>query len=303
MGQSNLEADMSDTKQASGVELKVIGVGLPRTGTLSLRAALECLGFPCYHGFIPSVERHDHLKFWMSCIKEGQLDTDSYHNVLGDYKAGVDTPFIIWWKDLIKLNPEAKVILSIRDPGRWHASHKNTLLRYAEMASTWPGSWFHYLIGFGPVIELMYAMFGAMKSKALNCSMLKALENEDTAVEFFNEHVKEVKELVPAANLLVFDLREGWDPLCEFLNVSKPESPFPRMNDTGEQVFLQRVASASAWISIVGIPCLVSILAVFFAEDLLSVVMLVFFGIICVWLFVKSYLFIMNGQSTQAVKK
>ena len=77
-------------------ELEVIGAGLPRTGTLSTRAALEKLLGPCYHGATPMVEKTGHIKVWMAALERGVLDPEEGNKVLKGYKAGVDLPFAGW---------------------------------------------------------------------------------------------------------------------------------------------------------------------------------------------------------------
>ena len=98
----------------------VIGAGLARTGTLSTKAALEqLLGGPCYHGSTPLVERTDHVPLWTHALDTGRLDINwAKHELIG-YKSGVDFPIAGWYKELMVAYPDAKVILTVRDPQKW----------------------------------------------------------------------------------------------------------------------------------------------------------------------------------------
>jgi len=216
----------------------VIGAGLPRTGTLSLKAALEELIGPCYHGFIPMIEKHSHGPYWTEAIKRGTIETEG---VLVDYRAGIDFPVSAFYKDLMHMFPDAKIILTVRDPRRWYTSvsfiWKNTVNLYYD----WPHSWVigGFRAGKGNVQR---GIIGEM-NKALNMG-------EDAAIRFFNFHIQEVCDSVPADNLLVFDVREGWGPLCQFLNVQVPNKPFPNINNMNEMRTMFKNGRILSWISV-----------------------------------------------------
>jgi hypothetical protein len=104
--------------------VKVIGAGFGRTGTMSLKVALETLGFdPCYH--MTEVFVHpEHAGFWISAWRREPADWDG---VLGEYEAAVDWPACTFYEELMERHPDAKVILSVRDPERWYESVRNTI--------------------------------------------------------------------------------------------------------------------------------------------------------------------------------
>jgi len=271
------------------VDLLLIGAGLSRTGTMSTRAALEVLLGPCYHGAVPFIEKQSHQPLWKEAYKKGKLDKDIYQKILSNYKAGLDLPFMMWYKELINLNPNAKVLLTVRDPKKWYLSCRNSIRSYQEMADTWPGSWFHTLIGFGPSIEFLHLVGQWLEKPELGMSLEKALENEETAIQFFEEHTDEVKRLVPKERLLVFEVQQGWGPLCNFLGLPEPQTPFPNVNDTAKILFIKRVVSTLSWVVVVGLPVFLGILGLFVVQDMASFSIFIGLGL-AIFLFAK-YLF------------
>src|SRR5262245_20087269 len=108
------------------MSLKVIGAGFGRTGTMSLKLALEQLGFgPCYH-MIENFAHPEHAPMWQS-LAEGQ--TDDWRPILDTYQSTVDWPGVIIWKELMAANPDAKIILTLRDPGSWYESGAATIFK------------------------------------------------------------------------------------------------------------------------------------------------------------------------------
>ena len=108
----------------SKCKLLVIGAGLGRTGTLSTRSALEhLLGHPCYHGAVPIAERPEHVLPWIKVFTSGKLEPEMANKLLDGYSAGVDVTIFNWYKQLMEIYPDAKVLLTVRDPERWFASY------------------------------------------------------------------------------------------------------------------------------------------------------------------------------------
>ena len=216
--------------------MKIIGAGLPRTGTSSLKAALERLGFgPTYHMF-ELMQHPEHLERWLPVLNQAPADWD---RVFAGYGSAVDFPASIYWQELAEVYPDAKVILSVRDPRRWHESIRN-------MAPPIPGN------GGGAATdpmseamleqmpepmrkfgELMLAVSDAAKRMLGDDFGIGHEMDERTAVEVFERHVENVRSTLPADRLLVFRASDGWGPLCEFLGVDAPvEEPYPHLNDT-----------------------------------------------------------------------
>merc|ERR1712168_995780 len=111
---------MADSK----CKLLVIGAGLGRTGTLSTRSALEhLLGHPCYHGVVPIAERPEHVLPWIEVFTSAKLEPEMANNLLAGYSAGLDLTIFTWYKQLMEIYPDAKVLLTVRDPERWFASY------------------------------------------------------------------------------------------------------------------------------------------------------------------------------------
>jgi len=211
--------------------IKVIGAGLPRTGTLSTKAALERLGFgPCYH--MSEVFLNGHVDRWLPAAEGKALDWDQ---VLAGYRSTVDWPASFFWREQAAAYPDAKVLLTVRDPARWYASFRMLTDQRQELQG----------LDLTNMPEQVAAIFDAMRGMAPLLDMMgRSLIADDwrfgvddldesTAIEAFERHVATVKETIPADRLLVFDVREGWEPLCEFLGVEPPaDEPFPRLNDS-----------------------------------------------------------------------
>jgi len=197
--------------------LKIVGAGFGRTGTLSLKSALEKLGFgPCYHMF-EVVERPAHIEMWHRLAYGGSMDWDL---LFKDFQSAVDWPAARYWRELADYYPDAKVLLSLRDPESWYKSVTDTIYRGLTMRI--PDK--------------------APEPRKLQAAMARKIVLEDTfdgrfedkayAIEVFNRHNQAVRDSIDPARLLVFDAKEGWPPLCRFLGVAQPDEPFPRLNDT-----------------------------------------------------------------------
>ncbi|PKQ05062.1 MAG: sulfotransferase family protein [Alphaproteobacteria bacterium HGW-Alphaproteobacteria-12] len=202
--------------------LSVIGAGFGRTGTLSLKLALEQLGFaPCHH-MLEVFANPGQAPAWLSAAKGEAVDWDA---LLSDYKASVDWPSCHFWRELAAHYPEAKVILSTRDPRRWYKSISETIFR--AMEGQIPEE--------GPGRDVM-----AMARHIVGSKTFGGRTDEAHVLDVFTRHEAEVKRGIPAGRLLVFDVAEGWEPLCRFLGVPVPDAPFPRTNSSEEfQAHLQ----------------------------------------------------------------
>jgi hypothetical protein len=194
--------------------LKVIGAGFGRTGTLTLKTALEMLGFgPCHH-MVEVIANPGQVPFWNRAAK-GQIS--DWDEIYGDYRATVDWPGCRFYAELADFYPEAKVILSRRDAERWYDSMSETII--PSMNFTGKVSEDHPLL-FGDLI---------ISRDAFNYNFSK-----DNVIAAFERHNAEVQRCIPADRLLVFEASQGWEPLCAHLGVRVPDSPFPRVNDREE---------------------------------------------------------------------
>ena len=193
------------------MSLEVIGAGFGRTGTMSLKVALEELGFgPCYH-MIEVFEHPEHVSLWEAPIRGEPLD---WEKIFGSYQAAVDWPTAAFYKELMKVYPHSKVLLTIRDPDKWYESTKHTLYPTVDTPEPSP------IMGMATKLIWEQTFDGNF-------------EDRRYAIEVFKRHNEEVKKHVPPERLLVYEVNEGWEPLCEFLGVEIPEEkPFPHLNDT-----------------------------------------------------------------------
>jgi hypothetical protein len=209
--------------------VKVIGAGFGRTGTWSLKAALEELGFgPCYH--MTEVLAHPgHADLWVRAWRKEPVD---WEGALGGYEATLDWPACAFYEELMERYPGAKVLLSVRDPESWYESIRTTVYELSKLLDS---SDMARLI-FGLSSLLVFGGFAGGRSNLVNDIIWRGtfhghFEDKAYAIEVYNQHNDEVKRRVPPERLLVYEVKEGWGPLCEFLGVPEPEEPFPRLND------------------------------------------------------------------------
>jgi len=180
--------------------LSVIGVGFGRTGTFSLKLALEQLGFgPCCHG---SDERHfrQGAKFWQRVFNHEPIDWDEFFT---GYRSTVDSPSCRFYWELAEKYPQARLVLTVRDADSWFSSYEETLL--PMIASSQGEQFCRFLFGEGR-------------------------PDRAAAIRAFQRHNTEVRMRIPAHRLLVYEVGQGWAPLCKFLRVPIPETPFPHSN-------------------------------------------------------------------------
>lgn len=209
--------------------MKVIGAGFGRTGTASLKAALEQLGVgPCYHMSTVIAEPY-RVRQWLD-IGEGRAA--SWDEVFAGFHAAVDWPAASYWRELAGHYPDAKVILTVRDPDRWYDSVSSTIFARALAERRRP-----------PLRRRIVRWLVARRSPdfALYPRMARAtvmdrvfggrIDDRDHVLTVFDAHIAEVKAAIPDGRLLVFDAREGWGPLCAFLGVPVPDVPFPESNE------------------------------------------------------------------------
>ncbi len=205
--------------------LKIIGAGYPRTGTMSTKAALEQLGFgPCYH-FVTQFERPQDIAIWQAAAERRPVDWTA---LFADFQSAVDWPTSAFYKQLMEVYPDAKILLNVRDPETWYESVRRTVYIVSRPASSSPQSAESPAAGTGRMLDTL-AWQGLFHGR---------FEDKDYAISVFERHNQEVKDAVPANKLLVWEVKEGWEPLCRFLNVDVPNTPFPRLNDA--ETFRQR---------------------------------------------------------------
>ena len=205
--------------------LKIVGAGLGRTGTASLKIALEKLGFgPCYH-MSEVLARPEHVGLWTE-VGNGRPD---FARIFAGFSATVDFPACIYWRELLQHYPDAKVILSVRDAEKWYRSTQETILG---------PRWWDFVLD-GP--------FGAMCQATIGAFLQGDVHGRDHLIATFERHSAEVRAAVPPGKLLVFEARDGWPPLCRFLGVPVPDEPYPHVNSEAEtQALLDTIIAANA---------------------------------------------------------
>lgn len=214
--------------------MKIIGAGFGRTGTASMKAALEYLGFgPCYHMFdvLTSPERAED---WRRVVDGEDRD---WARIFDGYVSTVDWPGCAYWKELLETFPDAKVLLTTRDPQRWYDSVYRTIYGF-HAADVDPAVPAGVAETFRPVVGKI-VWDGTFDGR---------FEDRGHAIDVFERHNEEVRRSVDADRLLEYEVGSGWGPLCEFLGVDVPAEDFPHVNDSGSMPDLvQRITSGGAF--------------------------------------------------------
>jgi hypothetical protein len=213
--------------------MKLIGAGMPRTGTLTQKAALEQLGLgPCFHWVNVLGDLPHQVPLW-----NGALDgTVQLPTILDGFGSTTDWPGGFFYKQLIEDYPEAKVLLSVRDAERWEPSFRETIVDMCfgeSLIRLLASARAHVDPVWQSYLELVDRMFWQEGGTFPDGHTPEAL------IEGFNAHNEEVKRVVPADRLLVWEPADGWEPLCAFLDVPVPSESFPHENDRA--TFLGRV--------------------------------------------------------------
>jgi hypothetical protein len=202
------------------MKLEVVGAGFGRTGTQSLKLALERLGVgPCYH-MMEVFGNIEHIPIWAAATRG---ETPDWETLFANYRSTVDWPGCAFWRELAEKNPEAKVLLSFRDSDAWYESFHNTIyqamLRDAPAEPSWIGE--HFKMTRQLVLE--QALGGRPDDRA-------------HAIRCYEDHNEAVRSEVPADRLILHEVGAGWEPLCDGLGLPVPEEAYPKTNDTKEFV-------------------------------------------------------------------
>jgi hypothetical protein len=199
--------------------LRVIGAGFGRTGTSSLKRALELLGFdPCYH-MEEVIRNPPHVPVWEAASTGQSVD---WKQLFDGWGAAVDFPAALYYQELMEAYPDAKVVLSTRDPEAWYTSMSQTI---HPMLSRFPNRYV------GPWLPFVGGPFRAMGQTRLRRELLDRFADRDHVLEVFRAREAEIQRVVPPERLLVYEVKQGWEPLCRFLDMPVPDVPFPRVND------------------------------------------------------------------------
>lgn len=203
--------------------LQVIGSGLGRTGTMSLKLALEQLGLgPCHH-MRDVLEHPEGVPLWIDAF-EGRPDWEA---IFAGYHSVIDAPGCNFWRELCEQYPQARVLHSVRDPDSWFDSTQHSF--FARDSFT--------LNPQPPFDRFFEHNLRPFQGKIHDRSFM---------TEHFRRHSAEVEQALPKERLLVYDVRQGWGPLCAFLRVPVPAAPFPLTN-TREEYAARTAARNAAW--------------------------------------------------------
>lgn len=197
--------------------LSVIGAGFGRTGTNSLKLALEQLGVgPCHH-MLEVFAAPQSASHWQDALDGKYVDWDV---ALEGFKSQVDWPGAFFWRELSEWSPDAKILLSIREEESWFKSISDTI--------------FALSIDPEKIEDPAAKALALMVNELLDRTIGSQERDHDTVLRAYRRNTEQVTAEVPSDKLLMFDVRQGWQPLCEFLDIPIPDTPFPRVNSTDE---------------------------------------------------------------------
>jgi hypothetical protein len=192
--------------------MKLIGAGFGRSGTMSIKAALDQMGAgPCYHMKI-TLKRYHHMRFFMRAWRGQKVNWNRFFR---RYNCVVDWPTCSFYKELMHEFPDAKILLNVRNPEDWWDSMHETIWAIQPAFPWWfPG------------------IYRKIHDEIIWGGNLKGVfEDRDKTLAVYRAWIEEVKHTVPADRLLVYQVKEGWKPLCDFLGIAVPDMPFPHINE------------------------------------------------------------------------
>jgi len=179
---------------------------------MSLKAALEEIGYgPCYHMKI-TLFRYHHMHFFLKAWRGKKVNWKRFYR---RYNAAVDWPTCSFYKELMQEFPDAKVLLNVRDPGKWYDSMYETIWAIQPAFPRW----------FFPVVRIIH------KEIIWEGNLKGSFEDREKTMSVYKDWIEEVKKTVPPDRLLIYEVKEGWKPLCDFLSVPVPHKPFPHINE------------------------------------------------------------------------
>jgi hypothetical protein len=211
------------------MSLVVIGTGLSRTGTTTIRKVVEELGFgPCYHSTDLFI-RPRGIEFWEALEKGNKVDFEEFFS---QYNAIIGFPGYLFHQQLKDKYPDAKVILSYRDPDVWYEDVSNTIFKSesSHVKKAYPEE----VRTFDPYLaDCILRIQGLQKRMLEENYFIERFEEKDFAIQRYIEWNEDIKKIYSGDDLLVYQVTEGWGPICEFLGVPVPEEkPYPHLNDS-----------------------------------------------------------------------
>lgn len=214
------------------MSLEVIGAGFGRTGTNSLKLALEQLGYVKCHHMKEVFKSVRQIGYWERASLGERLDWDE---VFEGFRASVDWPSAAYWKELAEHYPDAKVILGVRDPEAWYRSVRETIYPIGYAIPGW----------LQRINRPMGRLTDANKRLIWRGTFGGRFEDKAHTIGIYRSHIEEVKRTIPADRLLLHDAKDGWGPLCAFLGKPVPATPYPRVNEARD---IKRALKVFRWI-------------------------------------------------------
>ncbi|MBQ0724542.1 MAG: hypothetical protein KBT50_04985 [Cycloclasticus sp.] len=210
------------------MSIEVIGAGFGRTGTLSLKMALEQLTFTkCYH--MHDLFAHPgHAETWTD-IAQG--NAANWPVLFNGYRALVDWPCAYFWRELSDYYPQAKIVLTVRDANAWYDSIEQTIFAVINRSFPEGATQPQLPQNASPVAAAQISMAKLMIADSLFSGRL---DDRQHCISVYEQHNAEVQRSIPAERLLVYNVSEGWSPLCKFLGTTEPDTAFPRSNSKRE---------------------------------------------------------------------
>ena len=206
--------------------IKIIGAGLPRTGTNTLKESLERLGYQKTYHMKELLVHPENLHYWLTLKETGSTKWDELYN---GYEATVDFPGYPWYKEHMKMYPEAKVILTVRPFEKWYSSMHSTIWQAGPQNFPQKLAMMSKLL-FNPRLRAVIKCVKFAKGTIFETHLQGKFGDRAFAEKVFNQHIEDVQAHVPAERLLIYDVSEGWEPLCKFLGAPVPAEPLPHLN-------------------------------------------------------------------------
>ena len=204
------------------MSLSVIGAGFGRTGTTSMKAALELLGLgPCHH--MKEVTTPEQTAEWLA-VAEGQ--TQEWDRIFSGFGSCIDWPAAFFWRELSEYYPDAKILLTLRDSESWYKSMENTIFQ---------------------VLKNNPQAFAVGEEIVAKQIFNHRFDDKDYVIGIYEQNIRDVQTAFSPERLLTYELGAGWEPLCRFLGKSVPDVPFPQSNTTQDfQEFVRQKKEAMA---------------------------------------------------------
>ncbi|KAH7317579.1 hypothetical protein BKA65DRAFT_514752 [Rhexocercosporidium sp. MPI-PUGE-AT-0058] len=236
--------------------IEVIGAGFSRTATVSFTLALQILlkGHVCHAGSASLMREEAFIKKWIQALdttNSRETTKKILKDLLAGYVAVTDSPSYQFAGELAEVFPDAKVIVTTRDPERWWES-------FSELMKTVLPGWVRVVFLSKPTLRWFGKWSDAMTNRAE--VIYGPGQNKVDGPEFLERHYAYLKREVPKERLFFFDVKQGWGPLCEILNVPIPDEPFPHANDrlAVEAAFKGLIKDAMMrWLELLLVPAMV----------------------------------------------